>query len=117
MIEQFSRKSGELFTGGYCCAESVLMAVAEAKNINSDLIPRMASGFCSGMARTRGLCGAVSGAIMAINLSTGRNSPDQPHDDNYRLVQKLLSGFKEKFGSLNCWELTGCDLDTDQGQK
>jgi C_GCAxxG_C_C family probable redox protein len=98
MIDQFSRKSGVLFAGGYCCAESVLMAVAEGMHIESDLIPRIATGFCGGLARSRGMCGAVSGAVMGINLMKGRQVPGQSQDDNYRA-------------------LTGCDLGTDRGQK
>jgi C_GCAxxG_C_C family probable redox protein len=68
------------------------------------------------MARTAGLCGAVSGGMLAINLQSGRSSPDQPIDENYAQIQGLLSTFEEKFGSTNCMELIGCDLGTDEGQ-
>ncbi|MCK4942821.1 MAG: C_GCAxxG_C_C family protein [Candidatus Aminicenantes bacterium] len=92
------------------------MVVADEKNIKSDLIPGIASGFCGGVSRTRGMCGAVSGAIMAVNMIMGRQSPDQSQEENYLAVQKLLAGFKKEFGSINCWELTGCDLATEAGQ-
>jgi hypothetical protein len=52
VIDQVASKSREHFISGYYCAESVLLAVSEAKGIQSDLIPKIASGFCSGMART-----------------------------------------------------------------
>jgi hypothetical protein len=42
--------------------------VAESKNIQSDFIPKIATGLCAGISRTCGTCGAVTGAIMAINL-------------------------------------------------
>jgi C_GCAxxG_C_C family probable redox protein len=64
MSEQASQRSIELFTSGYFCAESVLMAIAESQGIQSDLIPKIATGFCSGIARTGSICGAVCGAIM-----------------------------------------------------
>lgn len=54
MNEQAAKKSRELFNSGYYCAESVLMAIAESRNVQSDLMPRIATGFCSGMARTGG---------------------------------------------------------------
>ena len=116
MIDKISGRSGELFDSGYYCAESVLLAIAEGKGIQSSVIPKIATGFCSGLSRTCGLCGAVSGAIMAINLFTGRSSPGESVEDNYIAVRKLLSMFERKFGSTNCKQLTGCDLSTEEGQ-
>lgn len=116
MTDNPAKKSAELFNSGFCCAESVLMAVADKQNIKSDLIPKIASGFCGGISRTRGMCGAVSGAIMAVNMIMGRQSPNQSQEENYLAVQNLLAAFTDEFGSINCWELTGCDLVTEAGQ-
>jgi C_GCAxxG_C_C family probable redox protein len=69
------------------------------------------------MARTAGVCGAVSGGMMAINLQSGISSPRQTRDENYTQIQKFLKAFENKFGATNCEELTGCDLGTDEGQK
>jgi C_GCAxxG_C_C family probable redox protein len=69
------------------------------------------------MARTTGLCGAVSGGMMAINIQSGRSSPEQSLDENYAQTQNLLKAFEDKFGSTNCLELIGCDLGTEEGQK
>jgi len=95
----------------------VLSAVAESQEIQSDLIPRIATGFCSGIARTGGQCGAVSGAILSINLATGRRSAGETVDRNYALVRELMKRFEERFGSTNCQALLGCALGTDEGQK
>ena len=92
------------------------MAVAESRDIESDLIPKIATGFCSGMARTGGLCGALSGAIMSLGLVSGRSEPDTPVDHHYARVQKLIQHFEDKFGSINCQQLTGCHLGTPEGQ-
>lgn len=117
MNEQAEKRSRELFHSGFYCAESVLMAIAESRHIQSDLIPRIATGFCSGMARTGGQCGAVSGAIMAINLFKGRQSPTESVEGSYALVRELMKQFAERFGSTNCRMLLGCDLDTPEGQQ
>ncbi len=117
MSEQIPRRSRELFGSGFYCAESVLMAIAESRNIHSDLIPRIATGFCSGIARTGGQCGAVSGAIMAISLFTGRQSQTERVDGSYAVVRDLMKRFEERFGSTNCRALLGCDLDTVEGQR
>jgi C_GCAxxG_C_C family probable redox protein len=89
--------------------------VAESKNIQSELIPKIATGFCAGIARTCAMCGAVSGAIMAINLFYGRSLPDESVETSYIRVRKLISMFETKFGSTSCKQLTGCDLGTKEG--
>jgi C_GCAxxG_C_C family probable redox protein len=94
-----------------------LLSVAEGKNIQSELIPRIATGFCGGIARTGGICGAVSGAVMAISIYYGRSLPDEPIDKSYIPIQKIIELFENKFGSTNCRELTGCDLGTEEGRR
>jgi C_GCAxxG_C_C family probable redox protein len=117
MSERASQRSLELFKSGYFCAESVLLAIAESQGVQSDLIPRIATGFCSGISRTGGICGAVSGAIMGINLVAGRNSPAESIEFSYTLTQKLISRFEKQYGSINCRQLIGCDLATESGQR
>ena len=53
MSNETSQRSRELFDSGFYCAESVLLAIAESQGIESDLIPRIATGFCSGIAAHR----------------------------------------------------------------
>jgi C_GCAxxG_C_C family probable redox protein len=117
MSEQAPQRSLELFRSGFFCAESVLLAIAESQGIQSDLIPRIATGFCSGMSRTGGMCGAVSGGIMGIGLVAGRNSPAESLEPAYTLAQKLISAFEKQYGSVNCRQLIGCDLATEAGQR
>src|SRR5512141_1446591 len=117
MSEQASQRSPELFRSGFFCAESVLLAIAESQGIQSDLIPKIATGFCSGISRTGGMCGAVSGAMMGINLVTGRNLPTESLENNYKLVQQLINRFENQFGSANCRQLIGCNLATEAGQQ
>jgi C_GCAxxG_C_C family probable redox protein len=94
----------------------VLLAVAEHEQIQSNIIPRIATGFCSGMARTGDMCGAVSGGIMAIGLILGRSKPADNIDASYQAVQVFLNQFSTLFSSLSCLELTGVHLGTPEGQ-
>ncbi len=112
-----AQNSLELFNSGFWCAESVLLAMAQAQGIQSDLLPRIATGFCSGMARTGGQCGAVSGAMLALGLANGRRLPTDSVDANYAAIQELMRRFEERFGSLNCRELLGVDFRTSEGQQ
>ena len=90
--------------------------MAESKDIKSEVIPKIATGFCAGISRTCGLCGAVSGAIMAINLVYGRSVHDKSAEASYTRVRELTNKFEGKFGSTNCKQLIGCDLGTKEGQ-
>lgn len=105
------------FDSGYFCAESVLLAVAEQAGIRSPLIPAIATGFCNGVARTWGTCGALNGAIMAVNLVCGRRRPGDPVADNYAAVRRLVEQFGRTCGATQCSELLGCDLDTAEGKR
>lgn len=104
-----------LFDSGYYCAESVLISVARERGISSPLIPAVATGFCGGLARTSGMCGALTGGVLALNMVYGRREPDRPVDDNYTAVQSLVRDFRARFGSTTCTELLGCDLSTPEG--
>jgi C_GCAxxG_C_C family probable redox protein len=112
----YSSKAVSFWNSGYYCAESVLLAAANQQGIESELIPKIASGFCSGVSRTGGMCGALSGAVMALSMGYGWNDEELDRTKLYEKVQQLAAGFEAKFGSTNCSELLELDLGTDQGQ-
>lgn len=107
----------ELFESGYYCAESIVKAFSETLGWDSDLCTSAASGFCSGIGRTMGSCGAFSGGIMVLGLLNGRFKPDDPMEELYRKVQVFSKAFQNAFGSTNCYQLIQCDLKTPEGQK
>ena len=92
------------------------MAVAEKHNLQSDLIPAIASGFCGGMSRTAGLCGALVGGIMALGILYGRKSSKDSPKKIYALTERLVHDFEKQFGSRNCSDLLGCDISTPAGE-
>ncbi len=115
--EQVAQRAAELFNQGLCCAESVVQAVAQSRGIQSELIPKIATGLCAGVSRTGGNCGAVSGGVLAISMVTGRNDAKESREENHRLVRQFLSECESRFGSTNCEKLIGCRLDTPEGQQ
>jgi len=116
MTDAVSKRIKELFDSGYYCAESVLLTVTETYGIQSDLIPKIATGLCGGVSRTSNVCGALTGGVLAISLFRGRNLPSEPVNNTFVPVQKLIDRFEATFGSTNCRVLTGCDLNTPEGQ-
>jgi C_GCAxxG_C_C family probable redox protein len=116
-IERCAARAVELFSPeAYYCSEALLLSVAEHAGILAPHIPRIASGFGSGFSRTRGLCGAVTGGVLAIGLVAGRPSPGADVESCYDLVREFLAGFGQRFGSTNCPDLCGCDLGSPEGK-
>ncbi|MEW5728275.1 MAG: C-GCAxxG-C-C family protein [Pseudomonadota bacterium] len=105
------------FDSGMFCAESVVAALAPRLGVPAEVVVPAATGFCSGVARTGGMCGAVSGAIMAIGMAMGRTRPDEKVERGYGPVQDLMARFAAEFGSTNCAELLGCHLGTPEGMQ
>jgi len=116
-MDKSAEKSEELFNSGYYWAESVILAVAGKTDIDTALLTRLASGFCSGMARTSGMCGAVTGGMLALNLALGRKDQTDSIEKNYDAIQELINRFESRFTSTNCSELLSCDLGTEEGRK
>ncbi len=74
--------------------------MSESKGIKSNLIPKIATGFCGGMSHTDGQCGAISGGMLAIDMIHGRANPSDPREDSESKVQKLISTLKDEFKSV-----------------
>jgi len=113
---EVGKAAADFFLSGLYCAESALLAVAEARGTRSELIPNIATGFCSGMARTCGTCGALTGAILGIGLALGRSEAGESVEPSYKAVRRLIAEFEEEFGARDCHLLLGCDLGTPEGQ-
>lgn len=90
--------------------------MSESKGIESDLIPKIATGLCGGISNTNGMCGAVTGAVLAINMTDGRSKANVDREGNKAKIQELVKSFENKFKSKQCYELCGHDLSTEQGQ-
>lgn len=117
MIDYVEHRVEALFgPGKFMCAETVLTVIAEMGGEDPSKFVRLATGFCSGVSRTCGQCGAVSGAVMGIGLFAGRTTFEEDVDPAYHLIQELLDRFKSKYASINCFELINCDFATPEGQ-
>jgi len=104
----------QYFNNGYNCAESVLLSVCGQMGYDSKeygiCIPRMATGFGGGIARNGGICGALSGGVMALGLALGRDDAQESRDPCYPAADQFYNEFGEKFGHSSCRELTGLDM-------
>jgi len=114
--KRMSTRAVSHFDSHYNCAESVLLVAKETLGIPCSAVPGVATGFGAGIGRRGSICGALTGAIMAIGLAHGRSKPTQDREKAYGLALKTFNRFVSRFGSPYCIKLTGCDMTTARGR-
>ena len=97
-------KARELFLSGYNCAQAIAGGFSDKVGLEESKALSLSSCFGAGIAATRGLCGALSGAMMILGLVKQYDKPDDKAKA-YADGKKLLSDFKEEFSSTQCCEL------------
>ena len=83
--------------------------------IENDVIRRIAFGFAGGLGNTGAVCGAVSGAVMAIGLKRGRGETMEEGLLELAITREFRRRFEAEMGTISCRELTGVDLTTEEG--
>ena len=106
-----------LFGQGYNCAQAIMAAKTDITGISRLDSLRITTGFGAGMAMMQKTCGAVTGAYLVIGAKHGRVNPDDEASKNktYSLIETFNRKFLELNGSLDCRELLGVNLKTDEG--
>jgi C_GCAxxG_C_C family probable redox protein len=89
--------------------------VCQELKIENEIIPRIASAFAGGIGNTGTVCGAVSGAVMAIGLKQGRADTMEEALRNLAVAREFRRRFEAEMETINCRELTGADLSTPEG--
>jgi C_GCAxxG_C_C family probable redox protein len=110
----------KLFNSGFNCAEGVLLALSQEFNQEATIIPRIATGFGGGVGRSGRICGALSGAVMAIGLLKGCDEgkeESEKRNSAYESVRQMIKAFENEFGNSQCRILTRCDLQTQEGRE
>lgn len=103
----YGERAAELFGKGYNCAQSVAGAFAETAGMSLETMVKLASSFGGGMAGTRGVCGAVSGMLIALGVMNGYSDPGAKEEKqaHYAICRKAMEEFAELNGSCVCIEL------------
>jgi len=85
--------------------------------VENDAIPRIASAFAGGIGNSGAVCGAVVGAAMAIGLKQEPTDSMEGMLRNLAVAAEFRRRFEAEMGSIDCRELTGLDLTTEEGLK
>jgi len=116
-MENRSEEAVSRFMRGYNCAQAVSSVFAGDTGVPEEVILRAATGFGAGAGRTGGMCGAVSGAVLAIGLLSGSTGADEKEakDRTYAVTREFVARFVRRNGTVSCTGLLGCDISTDEG--
>ncbi len=109
--ETVIEKALEYTEVGFLCVEAVFKSLADLHGTESELIPKVSSGFAAGIARTSNICGAITGAILGLGLWFGRNEIVESDRRPYWYSRKFIEEWMKSHPSTNCTELLGVDLD------
>lgn len=113
--EQLSEKAYKLGfdyeSNNHGCAQCTLAAVQDTLGLGDDSAFKGASGLSGGVGRMGHVCGALTGGVIAIGLSMGRERKDFDSDHIPQLyyteevAKKLHDKFMEEYGTCNCREI------------
>ena len=96
---EYGKEAVRLHCEGCNCCQAVLMSSCEQFGLTKEQAYRLAAFFGAGM-RSGEVCGAVTGALMALGLRYG--------DENNRQCgksQEFMRAFKQEYDSCLCREL------------
>ena len=118
-IKKIIKDAEELYRGGFFCSEAVISSIRT--NFELDLpeeIIAMASGFPIGIGRSKCLCGAVSGGVMALGIFFGRTvQKDERVEKNLEVAKELHDYFKVANGkNVLCCRILTKGFDMNSGE-
>jgi len=117
---QASERAVELFSQDYNCAQSVYAACATGEGLSEARRLALGAPFGGGIARQGEICGALAGALLTLGEICGEAMAADPvagRNALYARAKQLTEAFRAAQGSILCRELTGCALDTEEGQR
>jgi C_GCAxxG_C_C family probable redox protein len=106
------------FTNKNNCCQSVISAFINDFNLDKETTLKLATGFGGGMCKGE-VCGAVTGAYMALGLKFGYTS--QEDFEGKAITKEKVLDFDKQFinkhDTLHCKELLDCDITTPEGRE
>ncbi len=106
------------FEQRFHCSQAVLAAFAEELGLSEEQALKLGACFGGGMC-TGEVCGACTGALMALGLKYGQSDVAdlESKQKTNEITVEFLEKFKKETGSYICKELLGCDIATADGKQ
>ena len=126
MSEELSRErvahAGELFGRHLNCAQSVFAGLSAGSGLSEEQRLALAVPFGGGVAGQGEICGALTGALLALGEARGEavalaEDPQAARQALYAEIREFTESFRRRHGAIHCRELTGCAMDTAEGRQ
>ncbi|MDI6694628.1 MAG: C-GCAxxG-C-C family protein [Anaerolineales bacterium] len=96
----------------YGCAETTFIALKEAYGLPNPADSSAAMALNGGVAYSGGLCGAITGAALAVGMLAERRLP--AHKDAKRVARLIIAEYMDEFKAthldVDCRALIGLDI-------
>lgn len=118
-VETCRREAEDAFRNGFFCSEAVLSTIRREFGVQiPEEIVEMASGFPVGIGRSKCVCGALSGGVMALSMFFGRTKQGDPKvEKNLALANELHDWFREANGkNSTCCRVLTREFDMGKGE-
>ena len=93
---------------GYNCAQAVIAACSELTGLDEKTALAISAGFGGGL-RSGEVCGAISGAVMALGMAYPfvDGSDAEAKQKIAEIAKQCVAAAEEKYGKIRCSELKG----------
>lgn len=104
------------FQAGFNCSQAIVGTYGPEYGLSVLDALKVSCGFGGGM-RRGDTCGAVTGALMVLGLRYGPKDVTETSakNDVYSKVTEFRLRFESRCGYINCRDLLGCDISTEEG--
>ena len=108
-------KAGNYFKEGYNCAEAVFLTFRELLSPEIDpAFVKLMTGFGGGVGQSGCMCGALTGAIVALNMVKGRTSNLDSREEAYQYAKEFSERFTDKYNVTCCRALNPYPFETKE---
>jgi len=110
-------KAIKIFRQQFNCSQAVFTAYRDADVLDEASALRLSTVLGAGVACTgSGMCGAASGALLAISMRHGRGdlASVDARGNTYELGRRFLEEFRNRTGSTTCEEILGMNIGTPE---
>jgi C_GCAxxG_C_C family probable redox protein len=97
----------------YNCAQAIFSVYGQSLGVERETCLKITSVFGGGIDRTGNVCGAVTGALMAIGLKYGEKQTMEPLG-SHGAAGEFIEKFRERNGTIICKKLINHDLLTKE---
>lgn len=107
-MDNITEKAREYNKKGFNCAQAVFCALSEYTGLDEKTALAVSAGFGGGV-RCGEICGALSGAVMALGMAFPFNDCDdiEAKQKIADLTRRFIAEFKDEYSRVRCEDIKG----------